>query len=149
MYHCRETKRKNVLATRPTPVRQTDAPIADMESIASRLKAARFARGWRQEDLAAAAGVSLGTVGNIEAGIRTGLQSLAALAECLGVRYRWLRLGEEPMKDDSWPFEAISPRRIARLSPVQRARIEGYLLAKIEAFEQDADDPKGAGQLGS
>lgn len=63
-------------------------------TIAIRLKAARSRKGWTQGQLAAAAGVSQGTIGNIESGKRQAKASLIPIAEALGVHYKWLAEGE-------------------------------------------------------
>lgn len=64
-----------------------------MNTIADRVRQCRMDKGWVQADLATAAGVSQSTIGNIEAGIRDGKQSLYAIAEALGVSYKWLSEG--------------------------------------------------------
>lgn len=73
----------------------------DVTTIATRLKSARIEMGWSQDVLAKKSGVSQGTVGNIEAGIRRSYGSLPRIAEALGVRNNWLRDGELPKYDGS------------------------------------------------
>lgn len=68
-----------------------------VKTVATRLKIARDHKGWKQAQLAAAAGVSTGTVGNIEAGIRQSPGSLPMLAEALGVSHAWLAYGKGEM----------------------------------------------------
>ena len=68
-----------------------------MKTIAERLKVARDRKDWTQAQLAAAAGVSTGTVGNIEAGIRQSRGSLPQLSEALGVSHAWLAHGKGEM----------------------------------------------------
>lgn len=70
--------------------------ITDVETIAKRLKSARHEKGWTQGQLAAAAGVSQGTIGNIEAGTRQAKASLIPIADALGVSYKWLVNEEGP-----------------------------------------------------
>lgn len=72
---------------------QPSGPIPSMETIAERLKHARDAKGWSQEQLAKAAGVSQGTIGNIESGLRKSPRELLALAACLEVPPEWLKWG--------------------------------------------------------
>lgn len=76
-----------------TFVSQKSKTIVFMDSIASRLAAARTNKGWTQAQLAKEAGVSQGTVGNIESGVRRSHGSLPRLAEALGVSHNWLRDG--------------------------------------------------------
>jgi len=67
-----------------------------MKTIAERLLAARTAKKLTQAQLAVLAGISQGTVGNIESGGRAGIGSLAYMAEPLGVAFKWLADGTEP-----------------------------------------------------
>ena len=107
-----------------------------MDTVGGRLAKARRAHGWTQEDLARRAGVSQGTIGNIESGTRDGLQSLADIAEALGVRYRWLRDGTDPVQATlSWPFDQIEDARFFALSQTQRDMIQGQVLLMIQQFE--------------
>lgn len=74
---------------------------ATMSTLAERLKAAREEKGaiWTQAHLGVVAGVSTGTVGNIESGARGRKKPPATLnqiAKALGVNYDWLAYGEEP-----------------------------------------------------
>lgn len=71
--------------------------MENVKTIADRLKTARSHKQWKQAQLAAAAGVSTGTVGNIEAGIRQSAGSLPLLAEALGVSHAWLAYGKGEM----------------------------------------------------
>lgn len=75
-----------------------------MDTLAERLKKARTSKGagWTQAHLAAAAGVSTGTIGNIESGLRgvnKPIGTLPQIAKALGVRYEWLATGEGNMLD--------------------------------------------------
>jgi len=67
-----------------------------MESIAERLKHAREAAGLTQPELAAKIGVSQGTIGNIETGLRKRPRDLLAIATTLGVDPHWLETGKTP-----------------------------------------------------
>lgn len=68
-----------------------------MKTIAERLKAARAKREWSQAQLAVAAGVSTGTIGNIESGARQSKGSLPQIAEALSISHKWLATGEGEM----------------------------------------------------
>lgn len=57
------------------------------------MREARERRGLTQADLARAAGVSAGTIGNVEAGSRKQPRDLLAIAEALGVDPHWLANG--------------------------------------------------------
>lgn len=67
--------------------------MANMKTVAERLKKARERKEWSQAQLAAAAGLSQSTIGNIESGIRQARGSLPELAKVLGVSYEWLANG--------------------------------------------------------
>lgn len=68
-----------------------------MSKIAERLKKARAWKGWSQAQLAVAAEVSTGTIGNIESGARKSKGSIPQIAKALGINYEWLANGEGPM----------------------------------------------------
>ena len=68
-----------------------------MKTIAERLKISREAKGWSQAQLAIAAGVSTGTIGNIESGARQSKGSLPQIAEALGCSGKWLATGQGEM----------------------------------------------------
>jgi transcriptional regulator with XRE-family HTH domain len=68
-----------------------------MSSIAQRLLEAREKRDLSQAQVALLAGVSQGTIGNIEAGIRKSKGSLHSIAKALGVNLEWLMNGEGEM----------------------------------------------------
>ena len=55
------------------------------EDIGKNIRLARAARGWRQEDLARAAGVSLQAVKNLEGGGNVELMTLLKTAQALGM----------------------------------------------------------------
>lgn len=74
---------------------QPSGPITVMETIAERLKRAREVKEWSQEQLAKAAGVSQGTIGNVESGLRKNPRELLAIAHSLGVTPEWLQWGTE------------------------------------------------------
>ena len=65
-------------------------------NIAERLKAAREIAGLTQEEVAAAAGISQGTVANIESGLRKAPRELMAIARSVNVHPEWLKSGRGP-----------------------------------------------------
>ena len=67
-----------------------------MNTIAERLKSAREEAGLTQPELASRAGVSAGTIGNIESGARKNPRELLAIAKAVGVHPQWLRDGVGP-----------------------------------------------------
>jgi transcriptional regulator with XRE-family HTH domain len=93
------------------------ARILTMKTISERLKTARQQRGWTQAHLATCAGVSTGTVANIETGIRQAKGSLPQIAEALGVRHKWLSVGEGNMFAESSPTKTRSPTTTESVLP--------------------------------
>lgn len=90
--------------------------------------------GLNQVDLARLVGVRQSAISNIEVGKRNGLQSLQPIAKALGVRYEWLRTGEEPMLDDA-PAPVFSNdllQRIQAMSPAEMRRLENQLRAAVD-----------------
>lgn len=87
-----------------------------MNKIANRLKAAREWKGWKQAQLAVAADVSTGTIGNIEAGIRQSKGSVPQIAKALGVSYEWLANGVGEM------LPKVSPSNHP-VAPVNKAQL--------------------------
>lgn len=103
-----------------------------MKTIADRLKFARGLKTWTQTELAVAAGVSTGTIGNIEAGARQAKGSLPQIAEVLGVNLKWLASGEGDIHTRSdWPFASFSPKQYMQLDQALRDEVEDRLLGAI------------------
>lgn len=67
-----------------------------------------------------------------------------------GVNATWVATGSGPMfvggaaptADEKWPFARLDLRRIQRLSPDERAYVEGKLEAVIEAVEARIQEQK-------
>lgn len=75
---------------------QVRTTITAVNSIAERLKQAREDKGLTQPGLAERAGVSQGTIGNVEAGLRKNPRELLAIAAALNVEPEWLKTGKGP-----------------------------------------------------
>lgn len=115
--------------------------ITNVQTIAERLKQARDRKGWTQGELAVAAGVSQGTIGNIESGARQAKASLVPISEALGVNWKWLALGEGSEL-------AVSERTVVYLvdnqdfPAVRRVRLK--LQAGMTGFIVEADTEDAA-----
>lgn len=72
--------------------------ITDVITIAERLKYARELAKLTQAQLADNAGVSQGTIANIESGIRKSPRELLEIAKALNIRPEWLKTGLGPME---------------------------------------------------
>jgi transcriptional regulator with XRE-family HTH domain len=105
-----------------------------MDTLASRLREARQAKGMTQQELAKAAGLAQSTVGNVESGDRGGASSLALLAEALDVRYRWLRDGEGPrdLPRTFWPFSSELQARVKQLEAEALRKAENLLRSHLD-----------------
>jgi transcriptional regulator with XRE-family HTH domain len=108
-----------------------------MKTIAERMKHARGLKSWTQPQLAVAAGVSTGTIGNIESGARQAKGSLPQIAEALGVNLKWLAYGEGDMHVRSdWPYASFSPKQYNLLDKALRDEVEDRLLGAIMRQEK-------------
>lgn len=72
---------------------QEPVSITPVKELADRVAWARARLGLSQEQLAEKAGVSQGTIGNIESGLRKKPREVVALATALEVRPEWLTSG--------------------------------------------------------
>ena len=72
-----------------------------MVTIGERIAGRRAQAGWTQGELAQRAGVSPGTIRQIEAdGVRNpGVVTLSGIARALGLRFEYVRTGQQPMLD--------------------------------------------------
>ncbi len=75
-----------------------------MITLADRVRDRRTALRLTQKQLAVMAGVTQGTIGNIETGNRDAPQSIASIAKALGVRATWLLDGTGQMLDSQDAF---------------------------------------------
>ena len=115
----------------------------------SRLAHARKLRDLTQGKLAQMAGISQGTIGNIEAGIRDGASSLAAIADALQVRYWWLRDGTGAMElhklrpDAQAIAEAFDALPIDSDSAIDRRQwLYASIMGQIDAQRASAATPR-------
>jgi SOS-response transcriptional repressor LexA len=93
--------------------------ITKVKTIGERIKFAREKRGMTQTQLAREVGVSQGTVGNLESGLRERPREILGLAKALAVSATWLETGagEWERKNDGTP--AAGRRRIPLISWAQ------------------------------
>jgi transcriptional regulator with XRE-family HTH domain len=122
-----------------------------MDTLPSRLKRAREARGLTQTELAKLAKVAQSTVGNIEAGKRQGASSLPALAHALQVNYWWLRDGDGSMAIPSkpWPFSEDLWNEVSRLQGDAMRRAENALRSHLDmpTVAKGADAPGASSKV--
>ena len=99
-------------------------------SAGQRIKVAREAKGWTQNDLTKAAGLSEGLISRLERGERNlGTRASEPIARALGVRREWLLSGE----GDMWVANPTTlPNRdkaaqIAREGGIEPAAVDAVL----------------------
>lgn len=68
--------------------------ITDVKTLANRIKESRERLKLTQAELAKASGVSQGTIGNLESGIRKSAREILSIAAALGVSPQWLVTGK-------------------------------------------------------
>lgn len=95
-----------------TNVMQPGCQITCVTTIADRLKQAREELGLSQEDLARRAGVSNGTIGNVESGLRKDPRSLLEIAAAAQVMPAWLKHGKPPKRLPSWKPDQPAPEGV-------------------------------------
>lgn len=88
-----------------------------METFGERVKSRRKKKGWKQHELAKAAGLSQTTISDIERGRNEGSTEVASLAKALGCRVEWLAKGEMPEEEED---------RYANLTPLERELLEKF-----------------------
>lgn len=124
-----------------------------MKTIAERLKHARKELRLTQPALAKLAGVSAGTIGNIESGFRKDVRELLAIARAVGVNPEWLKTGKGPKSTEpdqggtemsGWP---LSPEVLAALqsaSPEVREIAEAQVRALLKLRPLAVEETTGA-----
>ena len=119
---------------------QTHRQTNGMNKISDRLKEARSRRGWNQVQLALAAGVSPGTIGNIESGARQAKGSLPQIAKALGISHDWLANGEGEMLDnqacDHAEGEPSGPSSQAALLALLFDKLDNDLVLRAQVFNK-------------
>lgn len=126
-----------------------------MKTFGQRVRTARLQRGWTQNELAKASGLTQSAIGNYEKGWRTDPTSAALLklASALNVTPEWLQQGSQQGRNTPslqttdprthvqtrpWPFTRIQPKEIEALSTVEKQLLE----ALIETFIQNCRSPR-------
>jgi phage repressor protein C with HTH and peptisase S24 domain len=112
-----------------------------VKTLAQRVKYAREQRGWTQSQLAVAAGLSQGTIGNIESGARQARGSLPQIAEALGVEHKWLSLGVgNPWKTRELPVAYLVGTPGSNVQAISRVRLRLHGGSPQVSVDTDDDD---------
>lgn len=121
--------------------------------ISTRLREARLAKGYSQEELANRSGVSQGTIANIENGHRKQPRGLLNIARALSIDPSFLLTGQpagfgapmatvlkaqEESPQYGWPFVRITSQQWFALPSDQREMIEVQIAATIEHHNSQA-----------
>lgn len=105
------------------------------------MKYAREQRGWTQSQLAVAAGLSQGTIGNIESGARQARGSLPQIAEALGVEHKWLSQGlGSPWKTRELPVAYLVGTPGSNVQAISRIRLRLHDGSRQISIDTDEDD---------
>ena len=111
----------------------------DSETIRARLRRLRKAANLTQDDLAAKAKVSQGTIGNLESGLRRYGESIVDIAAALGVTPDYLRCATD-VADDSGGRPLVNSRKAHASHPGSDVRVALELvrdrLALLPAHDQ-------------
>lgn len=128
-----------------TIVMDQSCPISLVITIAERLKSAREAAGLRQDELAKKAGVTQGTIANIEGGIRKNPRELLAIARAAGVNAEWLKSGKGSRLADTEAHHTLQdvqadylPTRGARQDIAHHVAQIGALLSGVDEVRRSA-----------
>jgi transcriptional regulator with XRE-family HTH domain len=129
-----------------------------VNTFAERLLYARRLRGLTQAELAKAARVSQGAIGNYERGLRRSAKSIFKIATALRVNALWLDQGVGAMEPDLaspavltsypladgrpqqhlsvWPFQDISPEEYWTLPRRDRTTVERTVIALVASLKK-------------
>lgn len=119
--------------------------LTTVKTLAQRVAQLRAEKQWTQGQLAAAAGVSQGSIGNIESGTRTDPRSttLIGIAQAFGVSTQWLSTGKGEMRPSPpRALVAIDLENNPEYPPVRRVTFK--LSAGASGFGIEYDDEEGA-----
>lgn len=110
------------------------SPVGDI------IRKKRAERGWTQEQLAKAAGVSQQLIWKLETGKALETRKLVLIAKAFGQSVDEFLGNSQPAPvraaAAAWPF-AIPYARFARLPELARAKIEGAVEQMIRGYESD------------
>lgn len=138
-----------------TSVKNGEIPPGPSSTLAARAKWARLQRKLSQPALAKAAGVSQGTIGNIESGERKQPRKLLAIARALYANPDWLETGrgewdmavaqggapQAREKGAVYHAPSTEEREMLevwrRMSPSDRKAMLGDMAAKAERYQRD------------
>lgn len=115
--------------------------MTNVMTLGERLKQSREALGISQAELARKAGMTQGSIGNLETGTRKSAKNILVIAQVLGVDAMWLQYGAtqyKPPKAEEkpapympglhpWPFIGVHESDWSRLSRHQKSQVEAFI----------------------
>jgi len=114
-----------------------------MTKVSQRLREARSRKGWNQAQLAVAADLSPGTIGNIESGARQSKGSLPQIAKALGINHDWLANGEGEMclaaNNPAQTPEASGPSSQAALLAMLFDKLADDVVLRSQVFNKTSE----------
>lgn len=118
-----------------------------MKTLAEKVTHLRTVKGWTQGELAAAVGVTQGSIGNIESGIRENPRAatILGIAKVFGVSPQWLQSGEGPMHagtTEAAPTQAVPLDDNPQYPAIRRVKFK--LSAGASGFGVDYLDEQDA-----
>jgi len=133
-----------------TNVIQFAYQITTVMTIAERTKIARERIGLKQDELAKKAGVSQGTIANIESGFRKRPREIVSIAKALGVDPLWLESGSadraygktiedtklvvnEDRAAYDWPFNTVTRQQWESIPKHKRDVLEEQVRGMVES----------------
>lgn len=114
--------------------------ITDVITISERLRAARDEAGLTQLEVATAAGVSQGTVANIESGLRQNPRELMAIAKAVNVQPEWLKSGRGHKRLDTSHNVTPAPMGVRRVPLISYVQAGAWTEAVDNFNPGDAED---------
>jgi transcriptional regulator with XRE-family HTH domain len=126
--------------------------MTNVMTLGERLKQSREALGLSQAELARKAGMTQGSIGNLETGTRKSAKNILVIAQALGVDAMWLQYGaaqyKPPQAEEKpvsympglhpWPFAGVHESEWARLSRHQKSQVEAFIRGMLasEALQE-------------
>jgi len=122
-------------------------PMTVVITLGERLKHSREALGISQAELARKAGMTQGSIGNLETGTRKSAKNILVIAHALGVDPMWLQYGTSQYKPPKaeekpaaympglhpWPFAGVHQTEWSRLSRQQKSQVEAFVRGMLAA----------------
>jgi len=148
-------QRKTVTAFRNNSFMPRPKDMPNLDSVGRRIRWWREYRKMSQGELAKGVKISQGTLSDLENDRQAGSGKLHLMAAKLGLNPHYLETGkgepeadfpQEPQSEPvDWPFESISPAKLAKLNMIERSYAETKLLEALAEIEAERRKSKKSG----